>query len=188
MSETVFRSEFAPRKIRKPLMEKKRRARINESLETLKEILLKNTVAITQGSRPTKLEKADILEMTVRYLQVLQKRLNRAGAGGNDSVTSTTTTLAESTLKHHRDVDKRKPHHVLHPIDVGDIDVKRTLDDDKENVPNDRQAILKSAGYSNRMNSFKSSSRSAFKLICKNSEIARDNHDFMAESEPWRPW
>lgn len=62
------------RKNRKPLMEKKRRARINDSLEALKEILLKNTVAITQGTRPTKLEKADILEMTVRYLHMLHKR------------------------------------------------------------------------------------------------------------------
>lgn len=63
------------RRIRKPLMEKKRRARINDSLEKLKSTLLQNTVAVTHGTRPTKLEKADILEMTVRYIDVLHDRL-----------------------------------------------------------------------------------------------------------------
>lgn len=65
------------RKIRKPKIEKLRRARINSSLESLKEILLQNTISIPQGSRPTKLEKADIMEMTVRYVQLLQKKLKK---------------------------------------------------------------------------------------------------------------
>lgn len=65
------------RKIRKPLMEKKRRQRINNSLEYLKRVLLQNTVAIsTSGGRVAKLEKADILEMTVRYIQTLHQQLN----------------------------------------------------------------------------------------------------------------
>lgn len=63
------------RRIRKPIMEKKRRARINDSLESLKQMLLQNTISVPQGSRPTKLEKADILEMTVRYMQLLQNKL-----------------------------------------------------------------------------------------------------------------
>lgn len=64
------------RKVRKPKIEKLRRARINSSLEALKEILLRNTVSIPQGSRPTKLEKADILEMTVRYVELLHDKLS----------------------------------------------------------------------------------------------------------------
>lgn len=63
------------RKIRKPKIEKVRRARINNSLESLKEMLLRNTITIPQGSRPTKLEKADILEMTVRYIEMLHEKL-----------------------------------------------------------------------------------------------------------------
>lgn len=63
------------RKVRKPKIEKLRRARINSSLESLKEILLRNTISIPQGTRPTKLEKADILEMTVRYLELLHEKL-----------------------------------------------------------------------------------------------------------------
>lgn len=69
----ILRSEC--RKIRKPKIEKLRRARINSSLESLKEILLKNTISIPQGVRPTKLEKADILEMTVRYIELLHENL-----------------------------------------------------------------------------------------------------------------
>lgn len=60
-------------------MEKKRRARINDSLETLKQILLESKSAnfreAKSGQRTAKLEKADILEMTVRYLQQLHGKL-----------------------------------------------------------------------------------------------------------------
>ncbi|CAO2590140.1 Transcription factor HES-2, partial [Lemmus lemmus] len=51
----------------KPLLEKRRRARINESLSQLKGLVLPLLGAET--SRYSKLEKADILEMTVRFLQ-----------------------------------------------------------------------------------------------------------------------
>ncbi|KAK4876141.1 hypothetical protein RN001_012563 [Aquatica leii] len=70
-------------KIRKPLMEKKRRARINDSLETLKQILLDSKTTLKEsaqkknGQRTAKLEKADILEMTVRYLQHLHNKLGQ---------------------------------------------------------------------------------------------------------------
>lgn len=84
------------RKIRKPLMEKKRRARINDSLDTLKQILLQNTVAIpTSGGRIAKLEKADILEMTVRYVQNLHRRLGMPIVP--DSVSSTTQEAVENS-------------------------------------------------------------------------------------------
>lgn len=50
----------------KPLMEKRRRERINRSLNELKTILLEALRRDTTSC--SKLEKADILEMTVRYL------------------------------------------------------------------------------------------------------------------------
>ncbi|GJQ69044.1 hypothetical protein Trydic_g15701 [Trypoxylus dichotomus] len=76
------------RKIRKPLMEKKRRARINDSLETLKQILLESKTTLKastisskkNGQRTAKLEKADILEMTVRYLQHLRSKIGHIPA------------------------------------------------------------------------------------------------------------
>ncbi|KAK9722778.1 Helix-loop-helix DNA-binding domain [Popillia japonica] len=79
-------------------MEKKRRARINDSLETLKQILLESKTTIKDpskqilleskttikdpskksgGQRIAKLEKANILEMTVRYLQHLRNKINQ---------------------------------------------------------------------------------------------------------------
>ncbi|KAE8593227.1 hypothetical protein XENTR_v10019037 [Xenopus tropicalis] len=60
------------RKVSKPLMEKKRRARINVSLEQLKGLLEKN---YSQNIRKRKLEKADILELTVKYLKTLQNSI-----------------------------------------------------------------------------------------------------------------
>ncbi|XP_013857096.1 transcription factor HES-2 isoform X2 [Austrofundulus limnaeus] len=56
----------ALRKTMKPLMEKRRRARINDSLNLLKSLILPLTGR--DKSRYSKLEKADILEMTVRFL------------------------------------------------------------------------------------------------------------------------
>ncbi|KAM4652127.1 transcription factor HES-3 [Discoglossus pictus] len=63
------------RKVSKPLMEKKRRARINVSLEQLKTLLEKN---YSQNIRKRKLEKADILELTVKYMKTLQNSLQSA--------------------------------------------------------------------------------------------------------------
>ena len=58
------------RAISKPLMEKRRRDRINKSLNELKAILI-DALRRDQNSC-SKLEKADILEMTVAYLQSIQ--------------------------------------------------------------------------------------------------------------------
>ncbi|XP_010874009.1 transcription factor HES-2.1 [Esox lucius] len=57
------------RKTLKPLLEKKRRARINDSLGHLKTLILP---LVGKDNAPySKLEKADILEMTVRFLRDL---------------------------------------------------------------------------------------------------------------------
>ncbi|XP_046759172.1 transcription factor HES-2 [Gallus gallus] len=55
------------RKTLKPLLEKRRRARINESLNQLKTLIL--PLVCKDSSRCSKLEKADILEMTVQFLR-----------------------------------------------------------------------------------------------------------------------
>ncbi|XP_066493563.1 transcription factor HES-2 [Tiliqua scincoides] len=62
------------RKNLKPLMEKRRRARINDSLNQLKTLILPLigkdvSSAPFRNSRYSKLEKADILEMTVQFLK-----------------------------------------------------------------------------------------------------------------------
>nr|XP_057940644.1 hairy-related 3 isoform X2 [Doryrhamphus excisus] len=63
-------NSITPNKVPKPLMEKKRRARINKCLEQLK-CLLESHYSSSICKR--KLEKADILELTVRYFKHLQK-------------------------------------------------------------------------------------------------------------------
>uniref|UniRef100_A0A336MB90 CSON013608 protein n=1 Tax=Culicoides sonorensis TaxID=179676 RepID=A0A336MB90_CULSO len=66
------KSKAEIRKSNKPIMEKKRRARINNCLEQLKKILLENVNK--DSAQHSKLEKADILEMTVKHLQQIQRK------------------------------------------------------------------------------------------------------------------
>uniref|UniRef100_A0A8C9PZ76 BHLH domain-containing protein n=1 Tax=Spermophilus dauricus TaxID=99837 RepID=A0A8C9PZ76_SPEDA len=68
------------RKSSKPIMEKRRRARINESLSQLKTLIL--DALKKDSSRHSKLEKADILEMTVKHLRNLQ-RAQMTGKGSS---------------------------------------------------------------------------------------------------------
>ncbi|XP_036379648.1 hairy-related 1 [Megalops cyprinoides] len=56
----------------KPMVEKKRRDRINQSLDELRTLLLSNTLD-TRLQNP-KLEKAEILELTVEYIRKRTKR------------------------------------------------------------------------------------------------------------------
>ncbi|XP_071607990.1 transcription cofactor HES-6 isoform X2 [Heliangelus exortis] len=64
----------ADRKTRKPLVEKKRRARINESLQELRLLL-------ADSEFQAKLENAEVLELTVRRVQaVLERRALAAPA------------------------------------------------------------------------------------------------------------
>ncbi|XP_077397807.1 hairy-related 8.2 [Festucalex cinctus] len=69
VANTVGRHTSAKeeRKMRKPLIERKRRERINNCLDQLKE-----TVISAFRLDQSKLEKADILEMTVKHLQNIQ--------------------------------------------------------------------------------------------------------------------
>ncbi|XP_056131283.1 transcription factor HES-2-like [Lampris incognitus] len=66
------------RKTMKPLMEKRRRARINDSLDHLKNLILPLTGR--DKNRHSKLEKADILEMTVKFLSDIPPVNTKAGS------------------------------------------------------------------------------------------------------------
>lgn len=56
----------------KPMLERKRRARINRCLDELKELMV--TALQSEGENVSKLEKADILELTVRHLHKLKRQ------------------------------------------------------------------------------------------------------------------
>uniref|UniRef100_A0A1A9W0W2 BHLH domain-containing protein n=1 Tax=Glossina brevipalpis TaxID=37001 RepID=A0A1A9W0W2_9MUSC len=76
-TNTAGMSKAELRKTNKPIMEKRRRARINHCLNELKSLILE--AMKKDPARHTKLEKADILEMTVKHLQSVQRQqLNMA--------------------------------------------------------------------------------------------------------------
>ena len=71
-TETPMSRTHQYRKVMKPLLERKRRARINNCLDELKDLLVDALHA--EGESITKLEKADVLELTVRHLQKLKRQ------------------------------------------------------------------------------------------------------------------
>lgn len=73
------------RRSTKPIMEKRRRARINHSLTELKNLIL--DALKKDNARHSKLEKADILEMTVKHLQQLQRQQAARAIVSDSSVT-----------------------------------------------------------------------------------------------------
>ncbi|KAL5013779.1 hypothetical protein ScPMuIL_008049 [Solemya velum] len=83
-SDKVSTTASESRKSSKPIMEKRRRARINASLAELKSLLLE--VIKKEGARHSKMEKADILEMTVKHLRQLQRQQFSAVANSDPSV------------------------------------------------------------------------------------------------------
>ncbi|XP_055905569.1 enhancer of split mgamma protein [Eupeodes corollae] len=60
------------RKVMKPMLERKRRARINKCLDELKDLMV--ATLESEGEHVTRLEKADILELTVSHLQKLKQQ------------------------------------------------------------------------------------------------------------------
>ncbi|TNN76526.1 Transcription factor HES-5 [Liparis tanakae] len=83
MAPTVFGQASYPKehlapvhKMRKPMVEKLRRDRINTSIEQLKSLLNPEFVRQQPDSKQ---EKADILEMAVSYLRVWQHQKQKAG-------------------------------------------------------------------------------------------------------------
>ncbi|XP_022905191.1 transcription factor HES-2-like [Onthophagus taurus] len=88
MTAKSKRAPAEPRRANKPLMEKRRRARINQSLAALKALIL--DTAKQDNAKHSKLEKADILELTVRHFQrhrsLDQPGVHRYRAGYADCV------------------------------------------------------------------------------------------------------
>ncbi|EDW98665.1 enhancer of split m3 protein [Drosophila yakuba] len=86
------------RKVMKPLLERKRRARINKCLDDLKDLMVE--CLQQEGEHVTRLEKADILELTVDHMRKLKQRgglsLQGVVAGVASPPTSTSTAHVES--------------------------------------------------------------------------------------------
>ncbi|XP_011312241.1 enhancer of split mbeta protein [Fopius arisanus] len=78
------------KKITKPALERKRRARMNKSVEQLKNLMI--DALETEAENISKLEKADILELTVRHIQ----RLHSQSSGLSPVVSPNEDPTAES--------------------------------------------------------------------------------------------
>lgn len=74
----------------KPMLERKRRARINRCLDELKELML--TALQAEGENVSKLEKADILELTVQHLHKLRRQHRLSSCSTANVTTNTTST------------------------------------------------------------------------------------------------
>lgn len=72
------------RKVMKPLLERKRRARINRCLDDIKDLLI-DSLQTESGESITKLEKADVLELTLKHLQELRRQKNTSNPIQNRS-------------------------------------------------------------------------------------------------------
>ncbi|XP_052005712.1 hairy-related 11 [Xyrauchen texanus] len=72
----MAKTEGIKRKL-KPVIEKKRRDRINYNLEALRDLLYKNTADTRLQSH--KLEKAEILDLAVQYIRKTTRKMNTKG-------------------------------------------------------------------------------------------------------------
>ncbi|KAM8910384.1 hairy-related 5 [Spinachia spinachia] len=75
------------RRVPKPLMEKRRRERINQSLETLRLLMLDNTQ--DEKLKNPKVEKAEILDSVVNFLKVEKDEKDRRSTSGEQKPKST---------------------------------------------------------------------------------------------------
>lgn len=174
---TSYHGTSEIRRVRKPLMEKKRRARINDSLDTLKQILLDNRSKLLRNSeqwrqfseqqheqlKTTKLEKADILEMTVNYLRAIHQKKDSNSGHANNRVTSTSGMTWTN-----RGNEKEEPQNISEYSSSIHL---------KENI---------CPPHSSEMYSPKRSVRSAFKLI--QSQSSKVNGVQKQPPRHWRPW
>lgn len=72
------------RKVMKPMLERKRRARINKCLDELKDLMV--ATLESEGEHVTRLEKADILELTVTHLQKMKQQRKLSSSNGNTTM------------------------------------------------------------------------------------------------------
>merc|ERR1712127_354992 len=103
-AEEAMSKTHTYRKVVKPLIERKRRARINTCLDELKDLMV--FALQTEGESISKLEKADVLELSVSHLRKLKRQqmlslnpaldMDRFHAGFTTCATEVSRSLATS--------------------------------------------------------------------------------------------
>ncbi|XP_076605165.1 transcription factor HES-5-like [Chaetodon auriga] len=147
-------------KLRKPLVEKLRRERINSSIEQLKYLL---SPEFLKQQPDTKLEKADILEMTVCVLRQLQQQ--------------------QQQQQQHRAVDSAA-------VDQGYFRCVRQVEHflSREQVKTQSQKSL--LNHINRLqfSSHENLREAEFSLPSSTVQTSITKDESPVNSAPWRPW
>ncbi|BFF88766.1 enhancer of split mbeta protein [Drosophila madeirensis] len=92
--EMEMSKTYQYRKVMKPMLERKRRARINKCLDELKDIMVE---CLTQeGEHITRLEKADILELTVEHMKKLRAHKKLSLSSSSGTAADSKLSIAES--------------------------------------------------------------------------------------------
>ncbi|XP_056585810.1 transcription factor HES-2.2 [Triplophysa dalaica] len=167
------------RKTLKPLVEKRRRARINDSLNRLKALVLPLTGK--DNLRYSKLEKADILERTVRFLKDTQSIPSEDSTvsfeeGYKTCLQRVSALLPQTGL----DADKRQCVNAF---------IQRSM---KPNKPACENCCAQSSRFMSQiqeklLNLKSSSSRNADKSISTTLSRAQPSA-LMPDAQVWRPW
>ncbi|XP_018330749.1 transcription factor HES-1-like isoform X2 [Agrilus planipennis] len=170
-----------PRRANKPLMEKRRRARINQSLLALKTLILDS--AKSENTKHSKLEKADILELTVRHFQ-RHRSLDTAGvrqyrAGYSDCVKEVQRYLetpdAQTMTVMDAGVRQRLVHHLENCVSEVDLDLRQPPSVEERLQPPDSSTVEE---INNNRNSDGSSPRIIVKPPSQQMEIQQTGDVF----------
>lgn len=94
-TDYVSKIRLERRKAQKPKIEKLRRDRINGSLDEIKQLVLE--ALNKDSSRYSKMEKADILEMTVQFLKGVQARQRLVESGIRSQAEHTTEVITQTS-------------------------------------------------------------------------------------------
>merc|ERR1712020_302186 len=130
------------RKVMKPLIERKRRARINSCLDELKDLMM--FALQSEGESISKLEKADVLELTVKHLRKLKRQqmlavnpgldMDRYRAGYTTCATEVSRCLASTGVD--ISIGSRLMSHLGHKLNTIETSRQEPL---RLNLPDPRQ-------------------------------------------------
>ena len=172
------------RKVMKPLLERKRRARINACLDELKDLMV--YALQTEGESISKLEKADVLELTVKHLRKLKRQqmlahnpgleLDRFHAGYTACATEVSKCLASTGVD--VTVGSRLMGHLGHKLNTIEVSRVSPL---RVRVPSSPSS---DCGYS----SGRESSPSPSSGSCSHSVSSSSAPTVKLEAGLWRPF
>ncbi|KAH8404317.1 hypothetical protein KR215_009587 [Drosophila sulfurigaster] len=177
------------RKVTKPLLERKRRARMNLYLDELKDLIVDTMDA--QGEQVSKLEKADILELTVNYLKTQQQQ--RLACGTSAAAITPTATAPTSLSSTQLNFDKFRAGYTQAAYEVSHIFSTVPGLDLKFGTHLMKQLGHQLKDIKHQLNSpspvpSEDASEPVNLADCKQQRAPTPDEDFEKGEDVWRPW